>query len=283
MSKGHQRLFADGERILYIDKTTLRGKPVGVGDAFVRKDVNTVRLDDGAAVDRIEDEWSARENIVLPHARRLLEGSRTEVDREALKGLAAMCFARGSAFQTVHEELIEAHREELAGRFEDNPDALRIFETEYGRPPHPGELTALASDRSRAMQDSRELYITSVINMFNQAFEILAPHRVQLVWPASQRLEFVIGDSPLILWHTDGRVSPLEGLALREAERVFMPVGRRLLALFTHTPFEDCPLTDEQVVELNRHIWRASFRFVGAHPSSRVKYCLGRHDLVIER
>ena len=115
---------------------------------------------------------------------------------------------------------------------------------------------------------------------YEAALSLLDPHHVQLVWPRKAHADFVFGDMPLVHSRKDGRISALDGLALGDADQMFLPVGPRLLALFTHEPMNDGSIDTSQVQMLNRKTWKAALRFVGANPDTNAKRSAPRVGLV---
>jgi hypothetical protein len=119
-------------------------------------------------------------------------------------------------------------------------------------------------------------------NAYNKTAAILRPNLVQWVWPKSKQVDFVFADTPFVHWHADGRVGVLEDVALGDAAQRFFPVGPRLAAFFTSSPFPDVAINDDQVQLLNRRSWRAAMRFVGASPKTNGKRSLAMYDLTFD-
>lgn len=278
VSRGYQRLFADGERIHLIDKSTLKYKPAGTRDAFWRKHFNSYRQD-GQWSDELEDEWQIRENLSLPAARRIANRKDKSDDRELIKVLVAVHYSRSY----VMDMLIQREFDRLQERFPTDmaaSDRLHAkFTEQYGRDPDVGELEALANERVAALIEGRSFNVEQMAEGFNKTLEILEPFHVQLVWPQSRQLHFLFADMPVTHSHDDGRIGGLGGVALGDATQIYLPLSPWALILFTHKPFADCPLVDHQVVQLNRRTWDGAVRFLGAHPDTKIGRSLGRWDV----
>lgn len=279
VSRGYQRLFAHGERLNLIDKASKTYRPVGTRDAFKRHHFSSY-LRDGAWSDELEDEWCARENLSLPAARRLTAGTETKGDREVIKILAAIHYVRSYSYEKAVGDLLEEMRRRREPERIAAVDRVRAgFREEFSREPVDGEIEAIVRERLGEAIDGRSFIVEQMAHGFGKTFDILETFHVQLVWPSSRQLDFVFADTPLVHSHDDGRVGMLGGVALGDATQAYFPLSPRLLALFTAKPFADCPLADNQVVELNRRTWDVALRHLGAHPNTRVGRSLGRWDV----
>lgn len=106
---------------------------------------------------------------------------------------------------------------------------------------------------------------------FTTVMDLLEPLRVQFVWPRKPVRSFILGDTPLVHWHGDGRLGALGGVALGDATKMFMPLSPQFGAFFTSRQFPHCPVTNEQVELLNLRSWDCAMRFVAAHPDTNIK------------
>lgn len=278
VSRGYQRLFAQGERLNLIDKETMTYLPVGTRDAFKRRHFSSY-LRDGVWSDELEDEWCAREDVSLPAARRLTAGMGTRGDREVVKILAAIHYVRSYSYEKAVGDLLHGMRRREPERIAAVERVQAGFRDEFGREPADGEIEDIVRERLGDAIEGRSFIIEQMADGFGKTFDILEPFHVQLVWPNSRQLDFVFADTPLVHSHDDGRVGMLGGVPLGDATQAYFPLSPRLLALFTAKPFADCALADDQVVELNRRTWDVALRHLGAHPKTRIGRSLGRWDL----
>ena len=271
VSEGYQRLFARRDGILLIDKRLRVARIVGTKSAFARKHFSSY-LKDGAWSDEVEDEWAARENYALPHARRLIAGARDAEARSAMKVLGAIHFVRSFAFEEVMKRIVDKMAVEAPAKFALKEDAQAAFQTDFGRPPEPGEIEAMVRERWEEMNAGRALLIDEMVQSFNKTLDFLGPLETQLVWPLKRnRSHFVFADTPLVHYNQrDGRVSTLGGVALGDATRIFMPLSPVLAILFTTRHFSDGGIPEDTIQLLNLKSWDAAMRFVGCHPETRV-------------
>jgi hypothetical protein len=279
VSKGLQRLFAVDERILLVDKSTKSARLAGVHDSFAGKHFCSVLGPDGTWSDRLEDTWRDLESDNLPHVRRLVVGARDGRAQEAVKVVAAIHYVRTEAFFKMHlrilDQVVASNRRALAA----NANAIAALTADLGRPPRPAELEERFEQVAAAFSEGRRVFVKSMEESYHKTLAILAKLEVQLVWPRDGLPDFVFGDQPLVHYDRSGRVSMLDGLALGDAHRAFLPLGPRLMALFSaeHCPDTDIPL--KTVLELNENTWQAAVRFVGASPQTNLSRSLHRWDI----
>jgi hypothetical protein len=276
VSQGFQRLFALDKRILLLDKNNNRARLAGVHDCFARKHFCSYLGADGRWSDELEDEWATRENAALPHARRLAAGARDSDARNEIKILAAIHYVRSDAFVRMHEQIVGDVILEHRSAISVNPDAIAAFQVDYGRAPAPGELEQHFDVGAAAFNEGRRFLIQQMAEGYNKTLDILGPLHVQLVWPRGQRSNFVFGDQALVHYSDAGRVSALGGVALGDADHAFLPLGPRLLALFTAQRLPDLAISERLVHELNDKTWRAAVRFIGASPDTDLRRSLQR-------
>ncbi len=160
---------------------------------------------------------------------------------------------------------------------------IQAFVNDHGREPQPGEIEQIVLEQWLEMNEGRRLLVSEMADGFNKVIKILDPLKVQLVWPRKRNYShFVVGDTPLVHYANDGRLSALGGLALGDAKKVYFPVGPLLAAFFTVKPFADGAIEGDVVQGLNRKTWHAATRSVGAHPETHLKRSLSIWDLTIE-
>lgn len=282
VSEGYQRFFANPAGIRLLDKQTRTARVVGTKSAFARKHFSSY-IRDGVWSDELEDEWSSRENFAIPHARRLIAGARDVEARDALKILAAIHYVRSYAFEIILNRILAEQIVEAPSRIAEDRTVIHAFVNDYGREPKAGEIEQVVLERWSEMNDGRRLLVSEMAEGFNKVMTILDPLKVQLIWPRKRNhSQFVFGDTPLVHYADDGRLSALGGLALGDANKVYFPVGPLLGALFTVKPFADGAIEGDVVQGLNRKTWTAAARFVGAHPETNLKRSLSVWDLTIE-
>lgn len=282
VSEGYQRFFADPTGIRLVDKQTRKARVVGTKSAFARKHFSSY-IRDGVWSDELEDEWSSRENFAIPHARRLIAGARDAESRDALKILAAIHYVRSYAFEIILDRIMAEQKIEAPGRIAAERTVIQAFVDDHGREPQPGEIEQIVLERWLELNEGRRLLVSEMADGFNKVMKILDPLKVQLVWPRKRNYcHFVFGDTPLVHYSNDGRLSALGGLALGDANKVYFPVGPLLAAFFTVKRFADGAIEGEMVQALNRKTWHAATRFIGAHPGSNLKRSLSIWDLTIE-
>ncbi len=282
MSQGFQRLFTPTRQILLLHKLTQIARPCSVRNAFARKHFCSYLGPDGRWSDELEDEWSRLENDALPHARRLAAGARDFEARNEVKILAAIHYVRSESFVQMHERIVREVIADKRASLSRNPEAIAAFEADHGRLPQPGELEERFDVMAEALNQGRRFLLRQMVEGYNKTLDILGRLYVQLVWPRGERSEFVFGDQALVHYDAKGRVSALGGVALGDADRIFLPLGPRLLALFTSRPNSDTGISARTVQEFNDKTWRAAVRFIGASPNTDLRRSLQRWGISIE-
>jgi len=273
VSRGYQRLFADGEQIRRVEKTTRRAIIVGTRDAFVERHFNSWEDNEGNRDDELEHQWSVRENECLPVLRSLVAGRDTSAGaREAVKIVAAIHFSRSYAFaevqQRIAEEVTDQHAASADGR-----DHLRAaFREQEGRDPYPGEIAAAVRRGAEAQFGGRRQLIRDMAYAYNRALEMMTPLFVQLVWKHRPFIDFVFGDHPVV--HSDRRRVGLRQLPLGEATRIFMPLSSTVGALFTTRQTADIGVAPAVIQRLNLQTWQAAERYIAGHPSTELSASL---------
>jgi hypothetical protein len=283
VSQGYQRLFAVDERVLLLDKSTKTACLAGIHDSFARKHFCSALGPDGRWSDELEDKWQALENDALPHLRRLAAGARDGTAREAVKIVSAIHYVRTEAFLKTHERILNQVVGNERQKIGSNNRAVAALTLDLGRPPLPSELEENFDRVADVFGEGRRVFVKSMEETYHKALRMLAPLQVQLVWPKPGLPDFVFGDQALVHYDHHGRVSMLGGVALGEAHRAFLPLGPRLLALFSAEPCPNVCVPLRTVVELNQKTWQAAVRFVGASPQTNLCRAISRWDIKVER
>ncbi|MCU1499305.1 MAG: hypothetical protein JWM47_3258 [Acidimicrobiales bacterium] len=286
VSRGYQRFFAEGEQVLLIDKVPAAGRRrvrlAGTRDVFVRDHFNS-HLEGDVLVPALEDEWQKVESRHLPGIRAWLDGepvpSTTDGpgSRDSVRVLAALHFARSFAFNDVHLELAEARRTEALLTFPRDPELIRLWTEERGRPPTPDELASEIETRFRHQIGPHSAFaVNQMVSHFNKTLEFLGTLQVQSFTPENPRVKLILGDSPFVVARHDGSRVGSRDLALREADQLYLPLSPDLGVVFTSEPEGHGLLPASTVQHLNRLTWRASRDQVIAHPDTNLGLALRR-------
>jgi len=268
VSRGYQRLFADGEHILLIHKQSKKAKPVGTRDAFHAPRFNSFRTPAGWD-DSLEEEWARIEGLALPAVRRLAAGVGTASDRDTAKVVAGIHLARSVTFQDWHLKITAEVTEGTSAKFETDPQANALFEDGYGRRPRPGEISALVERQMTAINNSKGLFVERMVHIYNKARERIESTNVQLLMTIG-KMEWVIGDTPVITANNDlTRLHSNKQLAIFEGEAFFMPLGRRVgMTLFGRAADPDQYVPADTCQKINWLMWRNCRRFLACHPAA---------------
>ncbi len=269
VSRGYQRFFADGERVLLIDKNTRTYKEVGTRDTFVEAHFNSWRTQAGWD-DSLEDQWQRIEGLVLPDVRVLLAGAGGEQQRGSAKILAAVHFARSYSFRQmqalVGNVVVETEGKRLAAA----PLFVSLFTRDVGHAPGPGEAEAYVADRWTDLTKNGRFLQERTVHAYHFAKDYFEPLHVQFLY-SHPSLGFVTGDTPLIAADSHlFRTSIRDHMALGDAERIWMPLTTTCSMSLWSSDQEaarDVRLPPSEVQKLNWLVWRAAARFVICRPS----------------
>jgi hypothetical protein len=268
VSRGFQRFFAQGERLLLIDKRTRTYKEVGTRGTFVESHFNSWKAETGWD-DTLEDEWQRIEGLVLPLLRLLVGDTGTQPQREAAKALAALHFARSYSLREMQAFVGKKVVEDAGSRFAADPVFVKQYAEQVGHAPGPGDIETYVADRWSDLTSNGLFIQERTVHAYHFAKDHFAPLHVQFLH-SHPRIDFVLGDTPLIVGDRNlFKVSIRERIALGDAERIWMPVTRTCsMSLWgpEHNTPEDVRLTAAEVQKLNWLTWRAAERFVVCHP-----------------
>lgn len=267
ISRGYQRLFAEGERIALCSRTTFETKIIGTRDAFVRKHFSSHEIS-GDIIDPLEDEWSWRESLVLPAVRALVDGEEAPELRDSAKILAAIHWGRSYSFDRALRTIIEESRLPESERIAKEPDLRNAFTRQFGWDPRPGEIEALIGERfDELFGTSGAFRIERIANAYNRAMEKLVPLNVQILRPATARIPFIFGDTPVVHF-TKLRVGWRSRLALDDADHIYFSLAPALAVMFTSESEDDQRLPPWVVQRMNNLVWRGSWQFIAGAPST---------------
>ncbi len=277
VSRGFQRFFAEGERVLLIDKAPSTGvprvRPAGTRDVFVRKDFSSHRSD-GQLIDPLEDEWQRIEREALPPIAAWLAGHARPPgwnpvgSREAAKMIAALHFARSYAYLEVHERISLEQGAELAARLPSDHEFVRRWRASRSDDPTPDAVSQLVNEQVTANFRWNSAYsVERMAAHFNFAIEKLGPLHTQEIRPSGSA-RFVLGDSPFVI--ADRRRSRIGSreLALGDADLLLLPLSPTLAIAFTGNDEGHGQVGDHVVQRVNAYTWQAAGRQVIAHPDT---------------
>ena len=98
---------------------------------------------------------------------------------------------------------------------------------------------------------------------------------VHLLFPSSPKVRLVVGDVPVVHFTSPGvQVGFRSGLALLEADHLYMPLGPWLGMMLTTQPEGDVPMNPLITMRMNNLQFRVARRFVICHPDNDPSRCL---------
>jgi len=273
----YQRQFAAGGRIQLFDKRRpAPGTVVSVEKVFVKNGDNSWFDISGIEHDEVETAWLRIETVIAPVIQRLnLDPTDLRAgDDVALTTLMANLLARSRSMSVVGRDITASVTAETVESAEGDKRLQQAFINGYDREPLPGELRAIVTQGAEEFANDHWHVLDATVRHHERMCEMLSGHHVQVVRPREDLVGFSFGDSPVILQNNDGRVGLIEGLAVGDAQLIFLPLGRYLGVCLTAEP-EDVfvELGPRDIDLVNSFTWRSAVRFVGAH--------LGEHPATV--
>ncbi len=269
VSEGYLRNFAKGKLLRLIDKTDLSCLLVGTKDAFVAKHFLRVVIA-GVASDYAEDAFGAVENAALPLIRLCEAGAANDMTIGAVKAAMAMHWARSFSHEEMRTRLHQQVVDAQVAKYPQDPEFVRRYLRQFGRPPEPEDVRQIVVATARELEASRQHHVESMLRYHNQALERFERFHCSL-YEVPGGLEFVTSDNPVILGSGPNlmRVGVQNGgLALDEANFIFMPLTRWIGACLTAEPEDSGRLYPLDVIRINQAMWRNAVRRVAAHPDA---------------
>lgn len=267
MSRGYQRFFAVDDRIAYRARSGGPPRLVGTKDAFARNDFNAYRIDE-ARDDSLEDEWTRVESIALPLVRQLIAGDDSPELRDAVKVIAALHWSRSYSLDRALASIAREAQEVAPAELAADPKFEAAFRDEFGRSPELGEIKIAIDERfDDVFGSSGSFRIERMVHGHNTVLEKLEPLHVQLIRPATSRMPFIFGDTPVVHF-SKMRVGWRDKLALGDADHIYMPVAPRLAVMFTHKDEGDQAAAPWIVQKMNHLVRKAAWDFIAGHPST---------------
>lgn len=275
----YQRAWAENGRIQLHDLSRGEARTVSPRDAFVAKRVFSFRDSDGSWNAALEHHFARIETAVAPHVQRFISGADDATAVGAVQLLMATCFSRSLTVAVRSQEIATSEMPEMMSELAADPEAIRIFESDFGRPPSDGELMALVRDVWEGKSDDNEIYVNSVGRAHNFAVERFERTTLQRVAaPKHARVGLLSCDTPVVHAESERaiRVGVAEGLALGDAGFVFMPLSPQLAVCVTNEALPAVNADLAFVQRLNSTLTRrAAHRWILATPRMDVTRCFG--------
>lgn len=192
--------------------------------------------------------------------------------------MAALHFARSFAYKERHEEIAAQERVKLIASLPQNPTLIAMWEEVYGDQPTSRAIAELVDENWGERFGPNSVFaMEQMARYFNLALDHFGPLHVQALRPTG-RAKFVLGDCALVIAKADGSIVGARRLALKQADRQFLPLGPSLAVMFTSRDEGDLDIGDSYVQSLNRFTWEASGRQVIAHPDTDLKPSMAATD-----
>lgn len=270
VARGYQRGFADGERIVLVDKVNRTCKEVGIRHAFVASSHSSFTDLDGQRRDDLDKEWSRIENLSLRRMPRTLDAEVVLDDAatQAIKVVAALHFARSASIRGAALRFESEFIDDYARQAEYDERLRHIFQEERGRPPREGELQDLALIRGEFMVSSNLSQVDRMQYIYERSLELFDPLYVQLIRPMRGQSGFSFCDSPLVNYcRSTGRTGPSDQLAICDSDLLLIPLSRYLCATLMSSPEPHFEVRPSLVEFINHLTWNSAARFVAHHPN----------------
>jgi hypothetical protein len=240
VSKGYQRNFAKGWRVSVLDSRTgaVLDPRRHVMENWAVRDFLSVVRPDGTIDDSLEHDIAKRETRFLNVIRDLrVDRPVTAEQKVAIDELASVHLIRSHAFARVHAVALQRVVEVRVPRLVDDPRLVAAFVRQYGRDPQPGELEAKVATATQEFMADPGLFSGTFRRMDPAVQGLLAERTIQLVGVVDDLPGFLLADNPVLHGiRAEGRFGFRDAVAVDEADTFVVPIGRRLLAFYTHDP-----------------------------------------------
>ena len=279
VSAGYQRLFAEGELILYIDKKLRQAHRIGVKNAFrVRHftSVNTDLLGDLQVPstgwdNKLETTLSGFEDQILPALKRLSSGTEEPTDFWRASQGVALHMTRSYGLYDIHAEVYPQWAPSAVDELLAQPDVVEGYSELFGHLPTRDDIFAVyrrfGKSRAPFLEAMKQLFMRLQLHFYRMRASLAV---------APSGYGFVYGDSPVLYW--DGlKLGLRERAQWGRASEFFMPISRTH-GLFLHwgTRASTVHLAPSECVKQNNLEWRATKRFLGCHPEDDPSVLLDR-------
>ncbi|MCU1494502.1 MAG: hypothetical protein JWO62_2266 [Acidimicrobiaceae bacterium] len=236
LSQATQRRFVEivpgrGKVVRYVDLATGDsdvGKTEDLGNEF-----HFIPIDSKAA----EKLWQTVESRINDPIDSALAGRTLTIAQERLlKDYVALHFARNPQLLEVHHKSVKSAVENQLEELARTPFAAAAFYRKTGL--HVAQLGGEAArigarelqGRFTDLYERGALFRLTAQRIFEDVKDRIDPLGVELVTPASPSKEFLVGDVPaLTVQEATGRVGVLGGVAVDEAEYLFMALAPQLV------------------------------------------------------
>ena len=287
VSAGYQRNFADGQFVSVLDAHDGRVLDArrSVRANWRSTDFASVKAADGTLDDSLEHEFSRLETVFLNVIREIwIDKPMTRKQRAAVDDLAAVHLARSFQFERAHQEIVLPKLSEDRASLVQNRELGEAFYRQHQREPRPGELQALVDRTTEAFLLEPRLFSDSIRRVLHGARLLLAARHVQLVGVMEDLPGFVLPDNAVLHGRLAvGTFGFLEAGAIGDSDIVIVPIGRRLVALYTAKALPHMSIrTKNSVRWINSLLLRSATNQVVCHPDdqqevSRLVGNLGRY------
>ena len=182
-----------------------------------------------------------------------------------IRDVVALHYVRNRSLRRVHQHAYGNSREAVKRALQARPEYVEDFQRRFGRPPRGNEdlefffEMVLARSWDTDFRDGLLLRF-SVERLFRGCRRWMSERPIQIVHPVSG--EFLIGNAPVITLGMQGQI----GVALGDAEQIFMPLTPRSLLAFGPSAIGEVPETS--VKQFNALQVRAAHEFVFLRPGS---------------
>jgi Protein of unknown function (DUF4238) len=222
------RVPSDGRQLAYFDLAT--GQVTLADSEDVGYVENFVPVDSQAT----EDLWQTVEGRLRPAIKAALAGNAfgNPVHFNTLRQAVALHYIRNPQTLIVHNQSYADALQSAIDRMAKTPHAAYAFEQKYGIAAAGPEALRLGAeaihDRLIKLHDEGGLFRLSVQRLFEKVCDRFDAKGVQILTPASQGAEFLLGDLPAItINRASGEAGP--GVPIDQADGIVMPLTPRLL------------------------------------------------------
>jgi hypothetical protein len=220
-----------------------------------------------------EDLWQQVEKLLDPAIAAALNGTAVgnPTHLSTLRRAVALHYVRNPQALTVHNQSFANALDLHVAQAVKTPLAQQAFLDKYGLYPAGPEALRLGAEASieRLVQLHRDggLFRLSVQRLFERVCDRFNMRGVEILSPASQGKEFLLGDVPAITIDQAGTYGIANGIAVDNAQKIVMPLTSRLLVAIG-PPDGARTITDAEVDTYNEIQAREAREYVIYRPGA---------------
>lgn len=276
VSQGYQYNFADDQRLVSVLNASTGQVVTNRRSTRVNwreSDFLSVVHDSGELDDSLEREFGKKEQVYLNVIREIRPFTRlTAPQRKAIDALTAAHLVRNVQFANRHKGLVSDVAAQSTKSLPSDARTQQVFSAIHSRPPRPGELEGIVGTVATNFASQPDQLAEGIRRVVRGVESLLEPRKIQLIELGEELPGLVLADHPILHGRRhEGRFGFRDAGAIGDADTIFVPLARRVLAVYTATPLSDVSIrTKKSVLWINSLLVRGADHEVVCHPDDAI-------------